>query len=224
LTFPAFSINEAAEFSRQFRAIWLLIQQPLSFWKWRVQTILENDREADLSTQQARAQAPSWFSRPHGHQWRCQGDRGPPGARSQASFGLISSGPVGLPVETDSMERLKKRRDFLRVQKGRRVHTGLFSVQVLQQETETVSRVGFTVSKRVSLSAVKRNRIRRRLKEAMRTQDHGVSARGTDFVIVAKIEALTAPFTRITSELTRALRKSVLLNPDDPSAPQPRAP
>ena len=122
------------------------------------------------------------------------------------------------------MDRLKKRRDFLRVQKGRRVHTGLFSVQMLPQETETVSRVGFTVSKRVSLSAVKRNRIRRRLKEAMRTQDHGVSTTGTDFVIVAKIEALTAPFTRITSELTRAMRKSVQLNPDDPSAPHPRAP
>jgi ribonuclease P protein component len=122
------------------------------------------------------------------------------------------------------MERLKKRRDFLRVQKGRRVHTGLFSVQVLAQETEAVSRVGFTVSKRVSLSAVKRNRIRRRLKEAMRTMDHGVSATGTDFVIVAKLESLTAPFARITSELTRALRKATQPNPVDQSAPHQRSP
>jgi ribonuclease P protein component len=188
------------------------------------QTILENDREADLSTQQACAQAPSWLSRPHGHQWRRQGDRSPPSTRSQAAFGLISSGPVRLLVKADSMERLKKRRDFLRVQKGRRVHTGLFSVQVLPQETETVSRVGFTVSKRVSLSAVKRNRIRRRLKEAMRTMDHGVSATGTDFVIVAKIEALAAPFARITSDITKALRKAVQHNPVDPSAPHPRSP
>jgi ribonuclease P protein component len=188
------------------------------------QTILENDREADLSTQQARAQAPSWFSRPHGHQWWRQGDRSPPGTRSQASFGLISSGPFGLPVKADSMERLKKRRDFLKVQKGRRVHTGLFSVQVLPHETESVSRVGFTVSKRVSLSAVKRNRIRRRLKEAMRTMDHGISATGTDFVIVAKIEALAAPFARITSDLTRALRKAAQPHPVDPSAPHPRVP
>jgi ribonuclease P protein component len=188
------------------------------------QTILENDREADLSTQQARAQAPSWLSRPHGHQWWRQGDRSPPGTRSQASFGLISSGPVRLLVKADSMERLKKRRDFLRVQKGRRVHTGLFSVQVLPQETEVVSRVGFTVSKRVSLSAVKRNRIRRRLKEAMRRVENGVSARGTDFVIVAKLEALDAPFARITSDLTKALRKAVQPNPDETSAPDRRAP
>jgi ribonuclease P protein component len=122
------------------------------------------------------------------------------------------------------MLRLKKRRDFLRVQKGRRVHTGLFSVQALPQEAETVSRVGFTVSKRVSLSAVKRNRIRRRLKEAMRRVEYEVSAKGTDFVIVAKLESLTAPFARITSEMTRALRKAVLSQPDFPSAPYPRAP
>jgi ribonuclease P protein component len=122
------------------------------------------------------------------------------------------------------MERLKKRRDFLRVQKGRRVHTGLFSVQFLSQDTENASRVGYTVSKRVSLSAVKRNRIRRRLKEAMRTMEHGLSATGTDFVIVAKLESLTAPFARITSDLTRALRKATQPYPDDPSAPNPRAP
>jgi large subunit ribosomal protein L34 len=34
LTFPPFSINEAAEFSRQFRTTWLLIQPALLFG-WR---------------------------------------------------------------------------------------------------------------------------------------------------------------------------------------------
>lgn len=106
------------------------------------------------------------------------------------------------------MERLKKRRDFLKVQKGRRVHTGLFSVQALSREFDAGVRVGFTVSKRVSPSAVKRNRIKRRLREAVRVAGHGLSATATDFVIVAKAEALTAPYLRITSELARALRKA----------------
>jgi ribonuclease P protein component len=106
------------------------------------------------------------------------------------------------------MERLRKRRDFLKVQKGRRVHTGLFSIQALPQEEAQATRVGFTVSKRVSPLAVKRNRIRRRLKEAMRLEDHGVSATGLDFVIVARPDVLTARFARITSELTKALRKA----------------
>ncbi len=48
------------------------------------------------------------------------------------------------------MERLKKRREFLKVQQGRRAHTGLFSVQALPRDGAVDSRVGFTVSKRVS--------------------------------------------------------------------------
>lgn len=105
------------------------------------------------------------------------------------------------------MERLKKRRDFLKVQKGRRIRTGLFSVEALPREGEAASRAGFTVSKRVSPSAVRRNRIRRRLKEAMRLAAPG-AAPGTDYVVVARIEALTAPFARLTSDLARALRQA----------------
>ncbi len=122
------------------------------------------------------------------------------------------------------MERLKKRRDFLNVQKGRRVRTGLFSVEARGQDAPGPSRIGFTVSKRVSLSAVKRNRIRRRLKEAARIHGDGVSATGMDFVIVARIDALTAPFSRITSELTKSLLKAAAFHPDDTSAPQGRMP
>ncbi len=109
------------------------------------------------------------------------------------------------------MERLRKRREFLKVQQGRRAHTGLFSIQALPRDGEEDSRVGFTVSKRVSPSAVKRNRIRRRLKEAMRR----VPAPGaTDFVIVARIECLTAPFARLTSDLERALGKAAARRQD----------
>jgi len=119
------------------------------------------------------------------------------------------------------MERLKKRRDFLKVQKGRRIHTGLFSVQALPREALEGARVGFTVPKRVSPSAVKRNRIRRRLREAFRIAGHGLSATGTDFVIVAKLEALTAPHQRITSELAKALRKAAAISTDLSTAGDP---
>jgi ribonuclease P protein component len=120
------------------------------------------------------------------------------------------------------MERLKKRRDFLKVQKGRRVHTGLFSVQSLPREASEGPRVGFTVSKRVSPSAVKRNRIKRRLREAVRVAGHGLSATATDFVIVAKAEALTAPYLRLTCELARALRKAAAMSTDLSTAGDPR--
>ena len=45
----------------------------------------ETTREADLSTQQTGAQAPSRLPRPSGHRWRSQGSRRPPRTRSQAS-------------------------------------------------------------------------------------------------------------------------------------------
>jgi ribonuclease P protein component len=114
------------------------------------------------------------------------------------------------------MDRLKKRRDFLKVQKGRRVHSGLFSVQMLRQDETGASRAGFTVSKKVSPRAVKRNRIRRRLKEAMRATGALLPPTGIDVVIVARDEALTAPYDRITSELSRLLRKAA--NDIDPGA------
>lgn len=116
------------------------------------------------------------------------------------------------------MQRLKKRRDFLKVQKGRRVHTGLFSVQALGSQQESATRIGFTVSKKVSLSAVKRNRIRRRLKEAARLVASGAPACGMDYVVVGRIAALHAPFSRITSELSRSLRLAAIASPVDPSA------
>jgi ribonuclease P protein component len=119
------------------------------------------------------------------------------------------------------MERLKKRREFLKVQGGRRARTGLFSVQALPRPEGGPSRVGFTVSKRVSPSAVKRNRIRRRLKEAMRR----VEAPGaTDYVVVARIEALNAAFGRLTSELHQALGKAAAPRPADPAHARPPGP
>lgn len=120
------------------------------------------------------------------------------------------------------MERLKKRREFLKVQQGRRAHTGLFSVQALPREAGLPARVGFTVSKRVSPLAVKRNRIRRRLKAAMRLM---APPAATDYVVVARIEALTAPFSRLTSDLDRALRKAAARQPDEaaPRRADPKA-
>jgi ribonuclease P protein component len=106
------------------------------------------------------------------------------------------------------MERLLKRRDFLKVQKGRRVHTGLFSVQALLRDEGGFSRCGFTVSKHVDKSAVIRNRIKRRLKEAVRLDPQAKVSTGMDFVVVAKKESLTASFQMIRSELARALTKA----------------
>ncbi len=121
------------------------------------------------------------------------------------------------------MERLKKRRDFLNVQKGRRANTGLFSVQALLRADGETARCGFTVSKRVSLKAVVRNRIRRRLKEAIRIGDSNMAASSTDYVIVARPDCLNAPFGHIRTELARAFVK-VSRKPENTPPPRPSVP
>ncbi len=103
--------------------------------------------------------------------------------------------------------RLKQRRQFLDVQKGRRISTGLFVVQHLQQSVGAHPRIGFTVSKKVSPSSVVRNRIRRRLKEAVRHEEQRFCATPTDYVLVARLGALTAPFPALRAELIKALGK-----------------
>lgn len=111
--------------------------------------------------------------------------------------------------------RLKRRADFLAAAKGRRQHQRCFLLQARKRpeaaesgQTEIVEfdlpRFGFTVTKKVGNSVV-RNRIRRRLREALRLADAALPRPRHDYVLVARIEALTAPFEELRGELARAL-------------------
>jgi ribonuclease P protein component len=105
------------------------------------------------------------------------------------------------------MQRLKKRRQFLDVAKGRRLHTGLFSLQTRERGDEGEPRAGFTVTKKAGY-ATERNRIRRRFKEAVRLQDGALGAPGRDYVIVARRAALSAGFSELCGEIARAFGKA----------------
>ncbi|MDQ6869927.1 MAG: ribonuclease P protein component [Pseudomonadota bacterium] len=65
-------------------------------------------------------------------------------------------------------------------------------------------RFGFTVTKQ-SGGAVQRNRIRRRLKEALRLLNPLPARPGHDYVILARPETLGMPFLALQGELLRAL-------------------
>ncbi len=103
--------------------------------------------------------------------------------------------------------RLRKRADFLAVRRGEKRRGRLFLLEVLDRDDENPPRVGFTVTKKVGNAAV-RNRIRRRLKEAVRVHAAGDMQPGRDYVIVGRDEVLNAPFAEITSELSRRMRKT----------------
>jgi ribonuclease P protein component len=104
--------------------------------------------------------------------------------------------------------RLLKHSDFQRVyQRGRRQFTGNMTVFYLRRdpaETGSGPRVGFTVSK-VLGGAVERNRIKRRMREAVRLS--WATCEGpVDVVFNPRKRVLTLSFAKLTDEVVRALR------------------
>ncbi|QRG07824.1 ribonuclease P protein component [Xanthobacter dioxanivorans] len=104
------------------------------------------------------------------------------------------------------MDRLRKRRDFLAAAKAGRAGGALFLMQGRDRGDGANVRVGFTVTKKIG-NAVVRNRIRRRLREAVRHVLPEAGRPGFDYVLVAREGALRAPFDGLVQDIARAVRK-----------------
>lgn len=126
----------------------------------------------------------------------------------------VSHGAVSHAVPR-AIPRLKRRPEFLRVAKSKRkwVARGLIlqarnSISTGRVEDDAGDvRVGFTVSKKVG-NAVKRNRARRRLREAA-LQVMSVHAKpGFDYVIIGRYATLGRRFDGLLSDLETALEKT----------------
>jgi ribonuclease P protein component len=103
--------------------------------------------------------------------------------------------------------RLLRHSDFERVYKqGRRHFAAHMTVFYLRRADDelTAARIGFTVSKALG-GAVQRNRIRRRLREAIRLGDFSTDV-AVDVVINPKRSALAADFNDLLSEVIKAFQ------------------
>lgn len=101
--------------------------------------------------------------------------------------------------------RLKSRPQFLAVRAGEKRRGNFFLVEALDRALpEAEPRVGFTVTKKHG-NAVERNRMRRRLKEAVRLHAGFAMQPGHDYVVVARRDVLTAPFEKLVSELVQRI-------------------
>ncbi len=101
--------------------------------------------------------------------------------------------------------RLKNRPEFLAVQAGEKRRGSTFLLEVLdRKQPETAPRVGFTVTKRQG-SAVERNRMRRRLREAVRLSAGASMKPGLDYVIVARRDVLKTEFAVLEHLLTERI-------------------
>ncbi|MDK1377037.1 MULTISPECIES: ribonuclease P protein component [unclassified Sinorhizobium] len=111
------------------------------------------------------------------------------------------SGHMTSDKDKTTVGRLKSRPQFLAVRAGESRKGPLFLLEVLDRtDLEGDARVGFTVTKKHG-NAVERNRMRRRLKEAVRLSAGFAMKPGHDYVIVARRDLLHAPFDALTRAL-----------------------
>jgi len=121
--------------------------------------------------------------------------------------------------------RLRRRTEFQRVSRGRRAQAEAFTLQANRRAAADGAplseaarpRVGFAVAKKVG-GAVERNRIRRRLKEALRRAEKVALRPDHDYVLLARREALTLPFAALVADIERAFAQLSRLEPPDRAA------
>lgn len=102
------------------------------------------------------------------------------------------------------MDRLLRRQDFLAAARGlSRSKTGCV-VQMCARPDAGPARVGFTVTKKLG-NAVARNRIRRRLKEAVRTGLAGCFRPGHDYVLIGRLGTGSREFSALITDISSAL-------------------
>ncbi|MDP3409468.1 ribonuclease P protein component [Bosea sp. (in: a-proteobacteria)] len=114
------------------------------------------------------------------------------------------------------LARLTERKQFLAAaDQGRRFRSSAFTVQVLDAPSREGGdgtageglRLGLTASRKVG-NAVKRNRIRRRLRVAAQQALAAQADRTCDVVVVARPETLTMAFATLVSELSIAIERA----------------
>ena len=120
-----------------------------------------------------------------------------------------------------TMGRLKKRAEFLAVAGGPRASRRGFLLQKRDREDAAGDppRFGFTVTKKMGNSP-ERNRIRRRLREAVRLEAAKAQS-GADYVLIGRRAALSQPFDALLRDLSSGI---AALSPRPAATAAPTAP
>ena len=106
-----------------------------------------------------------------------------------------------------SLTQITKRSDFLKIQsKGRKWISHGLVVQTAPNE-DGIKRIGYTVTKRVDKSAVKRNRIKRRLRAVAADVLPTGAAGGQDYILVGRPGTAVRPYDLLCEDLRWCLRK-----------------
>ena len=119
--------------------------------------------------------------------------------------------------------RLKRRSDYLRVQSSRKKVSSRHFLLAYQKRAiepsgveESEKRFGVTITTKVHKRAVRRNKLRRRLKDCYRVTRPKLVSGAYDIVIIARAGACELPFDKLRNEFKYLLYESKLL-PSKPS-------
>jgi ribonuclease P protein component len=104
------------------------------------------------------------------------------------------------------MDRLRQRADFLAVADGTRVNSAAFILQSRVRDDPGPIRIGLTVTKKNG-TATERNRIRRRLREAVKQIGPVAMRPHHDYVLIGRRAALTREFAALLDDLRAALKR-----------------
>lgn len=114
-----------------------------------------------------------------------------------------------------TFETLKRRTDFLRAARGRKAVRPTLVLQCTPRSRSTsrsddgassaIPRVGFTATRKLG-GAVTRNRVKRRLREAVRAIPDDCIRPDRDYVLIGRGRTCSASFATIVDDLRTALR------------------
>ncbi len=111
-------------------------------------------------------------------------------------------------TERANAEMLVKRSDFLSVQsKGRKWVSKSLAIQIKENDLG-ITRTGFTVTKKIFKSAVKRNRVKRRLRAVAADILLTRAKTGYDYILVGREGTFTRTYDELKSDLKWCLKKT----------------
>jgi ribonuclease P protein component len=159
--------------------------------------------EEDVSAQEARAEARAWLPSPDGHEGRT------PRARSSSGQGAHEAQRLTAERATESMPvlpMLRRRADFEAIgRQGTARSTPILVLRALRTD-RAETRIGLSTPRTLG-GAVQRNRVRRRLRELVRTRMDGIGP-GWDILLIARPAAGTATYAELGEAFDALVRRS----------------
>lgn len=104
-------------------------------------------------------------------------------------------------------EIIRKRRDFLRANRGKRYVTpGFILLASRRVDDDAQARLGITVTKKIG-NAVVRNRMKRRFRALAGQMLPRLGQNGIDYILIGRASGINRDFAEMHGDLERGLKK-----------------